>query len=280
KVSSAIPRNPQLAIHNRQSVITLLTDFGTQDYFVGAMKGVILSANPSAAIVDITHDIPPQDIHAAAFNLLATYRDFPAGSVHVAVVDPGVGSSRRPILVECAEQMFVGPDNGLFSWICEREKRFRARQLTNESFFRHPKSKTFHGRDVFAPVAAALARGVSAEEVGPSIVKLVKLESLTPKRRDDGTLEGCVIHIDRFGNCITNFTTEHLTTARTRSSSLVLNDHELTSFREFFAERPDAAEPLFMICGSAGFIEVAAQNVSAASILKVKRGQPVLLRTS
>jgi len=278
-VSSAIPRNPQLAIHNRQSVITLLTDFGTQDYFVGAMKGVILSANPSAAIVDITHDIPPQDIHAAAFNLLATYRDFPAGSVHVAVVDPGVGSSRRPILVECAEQMFVGPDNGLFSWICEREKRFTARQLTNESFFRHPKSKTFHGRDVFAPVAAALARGVSAEEVGPLIDNLVKLESLTPKRRDDGTLEGCVIHIDRFGNCITNFTTEHLTTASTRSSSLVINDRELTSFREFFAEKPDAAESLFMICGSAGFIEVAAQNESAAAILKIKRGQQVLLRT-
>src|SRR5258705_514161 len=110
-----------MAIGNRQSLITLLTDFGTQDYFVGAMKGVILSANPAAQIVDITHDIPPQDIHAAAFNLLAMYRDFPSGTIHVAVIDPGVGSNRRGILIECARQFFVGPDNGLFSWICERE---------------------------------------------------------------------------------------------------------------------------------------------------------------
>ena len=269
-----------MAISNRHSTITLLTDFGTQDYFVGAMKGVILSANPGAAIIDLTHDIPPQDIHAAAFNLLATYRDFPAGTIHVAVVDPGVGSSRRPVLVECAEQMFVGPDNGMFSWICEREKRFTARHLTNESFFRHPKSNTFHGRDVFAPVAAALARGVSAEKMGPLIDNLVELESLTPQRTSEGTLEGSVIHIDRFGNCITNFTTEHLAAARTRPGSLVINSHEITSFREFFSEKQGAAESLFMISGSAGFIEIAAQNASAASILKVGRGQPVLFRTS
>src|SRR5882724_3274631 len=119
------------------SIITLLTDFGSQDYFVGAMKGAILSINRHALIIDITHDIPPQDIHAAAFNLLATYKDFPSGTIHVAVVDPGVGSSRRPILIQCAEQVFVGPDNGLFSWICEREGRFLARHLTNETFFRH-----------------------------------------------------------------------------------------------------------------------------------------------
>jgi len=267
-----------LAISNRQSAITLLTDFGTQDYFVGAMKGVILSANPGAAIIDLTHDIPPQDIQAAAFNLLATHRDFPAGTIHVVVVDPGVGSNRRPILVECAEQMFVGPDNGLFSWICEREKHFTARHLINENFFRHPKSTTFHGRDVFAPVAAALARGVSPEEMGPLIDGLVELESLTPRRKDDGTFEGWVIHIDRFGNCITNFTTEHLTTAGTRPGSLFINNHEVNSFREFFSEKQDAAESLFMIPGSAGFLEIAAQNASAASILKVGRGQPVLFR--
>src|SRR2546423_4876621 len=142
------------------SIITLITDFGAQDYFVGAMKGVILSINPDARIVDISHEIPPQDIHSAAFNLLACYKDFPAGTIHVAVVDPGVGSNRRGILVECDEQLFVGPDNGLFSWICEREGQFRARELTNDQFFRKPVSPTFHGRDVFAPVAAALAAGI------------------------------------------------------------------------------------------------------------------------
>src|SRR5438270_770084 len=126
-----------------QSIITLLTDFGTQDYFVGAMKGVVLSANPTAQIVDLTHDIPAQDIHAGAFNLLAVYKDFPGGTIHIAVVDPGVGSKRRPILIECAGQFFVGPDNGLFSWICEREGNWRAHHLTNLKLFRHPISKTF-----------------------------------------------------------------------------------------------------------------------------------------
>src|SRR5205814_10307035 len=123
-------------------IITLLTDFGSQDYFAAAMKGVILSINSAARIVDITHEIPPQDIEAAAFNLLATYKDFPAGTIHVAVVDPGVGSMRKPILIECGEQFFVGPDNGIFSWICEREGSSRGIYLTNEAFFRHPVSKT------------------------------------------------------------------------------------------------------------------------------------------
>src|SRR5437867_7292922 len=138
-------------------IITLLTDFGSQDYFAAAMKGVILSINPAAQIVAITHELPPQDIHAAAFNLLATYRDFPANTIHVAVVDPGVGSTRRAILIECAGQFFIGPDNGIFTWICEREGSYRAFHLTNEIVFRHPVSTTFHGRDIFAPVPAALS---------------------------------------------------------------------------------------------------------------------------
>lgn len=266
-----------MAIGNRQSLITLLTDFGTLDYFVGAMKGVILSTNPSAAIVDITHDVPPQDIHAAAFNLLAAYKDFPSGTIHVTVVDPGVGSKRRPILIECAEQMFVGPDNGLFSWICEREGSFLARHLTNEDFFKHPMSATFHGRDVFAPVAAALSKGIAAEEFGPVIDDLIKLESLIPRTIGDGTLEAAIIHIDRFGNCITNLTTEHLADDVTRRASLVVNGYEITCFRTFFSAEPDDNESLFMIPGSAGFIEIAAQNSSAASILKVQRGQTARL---
>src|SRR5207248_3284069 len=154
---------------NRQSIITLLTDFGQQDYFVGAMKGVILSINPDANIVDISHEIPAQDIEAAAFDLLSCYKEFPSKTVHVAVVDPGVGSDRRAIAIECAGQFFVGPDNGLFSWVCQREGNWRAHHLTNEEFFRHPTSKTFHGRDVFAPVAAALSNGAKPEEVRPFV---------------------------------------------------------------------------------------------------------------
>lgn len=260
-------------------IITLLTDFGTQDYFVGAMKGVILSANPSAEIVDITHEVSPQNIHAAAFNLLAAYKEFPSGTIHVAVVDPGVGSSRRPVLIECADQLLVGPDNGLFSWICQREGRFLARHLTNEQFFKRPTSTTFHGRDVFAPVAAALSKGVSAEEFGPVIDGLVELQSLTPGTNDDGTLAGAIIHIDRFGNCITNLTTKHLGVASDRRARLIVNDHEITCFREFFSAEADNDGSLFMIPGSAGFIEIAAQKSSAAAILKARRGQTIRLET-
>jgi len=260
-------------------IITLLTDFGTQDHFVGAMKGVILSANPAAVIVDITHEVPPQDIRTAAFDLLAIYKDFPSGTIHLAVVDPGVGSNRRPILVECAEQVFVGPDNGLFSWICQREGHFRARHLTNEKFFKYPKSATFHGRDVFAPVAAALSKGVAAEEFGPVIDDAIVLESLTPGANDDGTLAAAIIHIDRFGNCITNLTAEHLTDEVNGRVRLMVNDHVVTSIRKYFSEKAVDGETLFMIPGSAGFIEIAAQNSSAAAILKVRRGQSITLQT-
>jgi len=254
-------------------VIALLTDFGSQDYFVAAMKGVILSINPDATIVDISHEIPPQDIQAAAFNLLCCYDFFPAGTVHVAVVDPEVGSDRKPILIECAQQFFVGPDNGLFSWICEQEKEWRAIQLTNESFFRQPVSNTFHGRDIFAPVAAALSQGLAADELGEAVSEIVRLESLEPKRRDDGAFEGRVIHIDRFGNCVTNLRPNGFPTR----ARLIVNDFEITSFRRFFADTAGGENELFCVIGSAGFLEIAAQNDSAAAILEACRGQTVTL---
>ena len=160
------------------TVITLLTDFGTADYFVGAVKGAILSVDPQAAIVDITHEIPPQDIEAGAFTLLASYKTFPAGTIHMAVVDPGVGSTRRPIVVIANEQFFVGPDNGIFSYICDRESSHRTFHITEEKYFRPSPSSTFHGRDIFAPVAAALSKGVKPEELGSEIEDEVRLGSL------------------------------------------------------------------------------------------------------
>jgi S-adenosyl-L-methionine hydrolase (adenosine-forming) len=266
--------NRQLAIGNRQSIITLLTDFGTHDYFVGAMKGVILSRNPAASIVDITHEIPPQDIRAAAFNLLACYRNFPAGTIHVAVVDPGVGSERRAVLIECAHQFFVGPDNGLFSWICEREGGFSARQLTNEKFFRAPVSVTFHGRDVFAPVAAALSLGVAPEEFGEPLSGIEQLDSLTPKFIEN-TIEGRIIHIDRFGNCVTNVTAENLCAQGVSSSWIIkLNGREINSFRRFFSEARNGE--LFCLKGSAGFLELSARNASAAQLLGITTGDALL----
>lgn len=260
------------------SIITLLTDFGAQDFFVGAMKGVILSINPAATIVDLTHEIPPQDISAAAFNLLACYQSFPDGTIHVAVVDPGVGSDRCAILVECANQLFVGPDNGLFSWICEREDEFTARNLTNERFFRKPVSKTFHGRDIFAAVAGALSRGVGAEEFGEPVTDIVRLESLRANFVDANTIEGRIVHIDRFGNCVTNVMPADLVRGVPSSWTIKLNSCEINSFRGFFAE--GEKEDLFCIVGSAGFFELSSRNASAARILGARRGQPLLFNAA
>jgi S-adenosyl-L-methionine hydrolase (adenosine-forming) len=264
----------------KPAIITLLTDFGAHDYFVGAMKGVILSINPDATLVDITHEIPPQDIQAAAFNLLACYQDFPAKTIHVAVVDPGVGSNRRAILVECANQFFVGPDNGLFSWITEREGNFSAWQMTNHKFFRRTVSSTFHGRDVFAPVAAALSTGTSPKEFGSLIENIVRLAPLSPRTTADG-MEGSILHIDRFGNCITNFTAEHINKERVVAGAhLIVNKKEITSIRKFFADQSGPKNELFMILGSAGFVEIASQNASAATILSAKRGDSVTFVTA
>jgi S-adenosylmethionine hydrolase len=259
-------------------IITLLTDFGAADYFVGALKGVILSANPRAGIVDITHEIPAHDVQAGAFTLLAASEAFPAGTIHVAVVDPGVGSARRAILAECGGQRYVGPDNGLFSYVCERAGGARVRHLTNRKFFRREVSATFHGRDVFAPVAAALSTGVEPREFGAEIDDWVRLPSLAPRVRDDGTIEATIIHVDRFGNCVTNLTRGELGDDRiARGATLVVNDQPIRSFRRFYADADaDAREP-FAIWGSAGFLEISALRASAARLLGARRGQTVLV---
>ena len=241
------------------------------------MKGVILSISPDATIVDITHEIPPQDIETGAFNLVSCYRDFPAGTIHVAVVDPGVGSDRRAIVVECAGQFFIGPDNGLFSWICEREKDWTATQITNERFFRQPVSNTFHGRDVFAPAAASLSTGHRPHEFGAPLTELVKLQSLEPAWINDHTIEGRILLIDRFGNCVTNFTRHTLESLGVATSwRMMLNDRDIDSFHSFFADSTD--DEVFAITGSAGFIEICVRNGSAAKLLSIQRGQRVELR--
>lgn len=263
---------------NHPRIITLLTDFGTQDYFVGAMKGVILSRNWNAQIVDITHDSPPQDIQSAAFNLLSIYKDFPSGTIHVAVVDPGVGSDRRALVVDCGGRFFVGPDNGLFSWICEREGDCRAFSLTEPRFFRRPVSSTFHGRDIFAPVAAALSLGQEPQEFGPAVSEIVQLESLEPNITDH-TINGRIIHIDRFGNCITNVTSPMLAArAEPTAWKISLNGQEINSFHSFFAEA--GAKEIFCTAGSAGFLEISVRNASAAKILNVERGQAAVFSAS
>jgi S-adenosylmethionine hydrolase len=255
-------------------LITLLTDFGTADYFVGAMKGAILSVNPDARIVDITHDISPQDVVAGAFTLMAAYTAFPAQTIHVAVIDPGVGSSRRPVVVSAGDQFFVGPDNGLFGYIYERERDARVFHLTNEDYFRRKRSATFHGRDVFAPVAGALSMGVGQEELGVEIKDYVRLTEHKPQLSAGKVSEATIIHIDRFGNCVTNLTPDHLNESTFAAGTcLLVNGQKISHFRRFFAEEGNAPGELFVICGSAGYLEIAAYRASAAALLSAERGQ-------
>jgi S-adenosylmethionine hydrolase len=255
-------------------LITLLTDFGTADYFVGAMKGAILSVHAEARIFDLTHEIPPHDIRAGAFQLLAAYKTFPPSTIHVAVVDPGVGSERRPLLMSAGGQFFVGPDNGLFSYIYEREVDARVFHLTRAEYFRHPVSATFHGRDIFAPVAGALSSGRTCDELGVEITDYVRLKPSLPASTDNELLECSILHIDRFGNCITNLTREHLSGDDfKRGARIHINGEMIDTFREFFAEGEDGSGRLFAIWGSAGFLEIVAFLDSAARRLHAERGQ-------
>lgn len=257
-------------------VVTLLTDFGTADYFVAAMKGVILSRCPAAVLVDVTHEVPPQDVRAGAFTLLATYREFPAGTVHLAVVDPGVGSDRRPVVASAGGHLFVGPDNGLLGYVLAREPGARVHHLTRDALFRKPLSTTFHGRDVFAPAAAALAAGARPEELGPEVADFVRMDLARPRRTGDGALEGVMLHVDRFGNCVTSFTREEVPEGR--GVRVTVRGREIRSIRRYFAEEGAKAGEPFGIWGSAGFLELAVYRGSAAGLLGAAAGEPVTLR--
>ncbi|HEX2189250.1 MAG TPA: SAM-dependent chlorinase/fluorinase [Longimicrobiaceae bacterium] len=254
-------------------IVTLLSDFGTADYYVAAMKAAVLARAPAATLVDVTHEVPPQDVAAGAFTLLALYRDFPPGTVHLAVVDPGVGSERRAVVVEAAGQRFVGPDNGLFGRVLDREPGARVFHLDRPSAFAHPVSTTFHGRDVFAPVAGALAGGAAAAELGTEVHDPVRLEPIAVRRAPDGSAAGAVLHVDRFGNCVTTLRPGD---APEGAFTLEVGGREVRALRRHYAGAPPG-EP-FAIWGSAGFLEVSVDGASAADLLGVRRGDPVTLR--
>jgi len=260
-------------------IVTLLTDFGTSDYFVGALKGALLNVNPAAQVIDITHDIAPHDIEAAAFTLLAAFETFPRGTIHLTVVDPGVGSARRAIVVASEQHTFVGPDNGVFGYVFERLGNFRVFQITNEKFFRPRVSATFHGRDIFAPVAGALSRGTRPEELGHEVEDFVRLAFASPETTSDGTLAGVVLHIDRFGNCVTNITPRDLDEEMIRGgATLRVGGREVRAFRRFFADEGSAPGEPFAIWGSAGLLEIAVFRDSAARTLGVSRGARVEIK--
>jgi len=248
-------------------IIALLTDFGVRDYFVGAMKGAILSINADAKIIDITHEIPPQDVKTAAFTLQACYANFPEKTIFVAVVDPGVGSNRKAILVETEKYFFIAPDNGLLSFVFD--ERASVFELTNKKYFAGNISRTFHGRDVFAPVAAHLSNGVEPNDFGKETKDFIRFETPAPRTISDDEIEAEIIHVDRFGNLITNLKTEDLP----ENFSLEINGKIIDKRRNFYAEA--GRGELFMIWGSAGFLEVASARDSASKLLNATVGARV-----
>lgn len=255
-------------------VITLTTDFGASDHFAGTMKGVILGIQPGAQIVDITHEVQPFEVRDGAFTIAQAYRYFPRKTIHVVVVDPGVGSSRRPLLAEMAGQYFIAPDNGVLTMIWAREQP-KVRHITNERYFLHPLSRTFHGRDVFAPVAAHLASGVPPARFGKRIEDYLRLTFDKPTRTGKRTWTGSILKVDRFGNLITNLHIDEFPDVRTSAFALHVGLQTVTRLALTFTEC--SIGELFVLAGSSGYLEVATNQGSAAKALGCGAGSPVEL---
>ena len=254
----------------KRPLITLTTDFGEGDYFAASMKGAIKEVNPAADIIDITHLIPAHDIYAAAFTLLCCYRDFPKNTIHVVVVDPGVGSARRPILVMTDDYNFVGPDNGVFSYVYQREHVNRVVNFTAEHYFRQPISNTFHGRDVFAPCAGYVSKLIDWRMMGEEVGDPVRFNTPTPVSSGK-QIRGTILHVDRFGNLITNITSKELTDEMVRAGARVrIGSHEAARLLTHYAEANQ--NELFGYFGSAGFLEIAIPRQSAAKVVEGRRG--------
>lgn len=258
------------------AIITLTTDFGSQDHFVAAMKGAILSINPRATIVDVTHEVPAFEITQGAFLIDEAWRTFPKKTIHVVVVDPGVGTARRPILLEAGGHYFLGPDNGVLAMVYEREKKHKIRHVTNEKLFRQPLSRTFHGRDIFAPVAAHLSKGVTPAQTGKLIDDYLKLHTFFPVHTAKRAWTGQVLHVDRFGNLISNFLVDQFADIKTRPFEFAIGTEVLRRLALNYAE-VGFGEP-FVIVGSSGYLEVAVNQGHAARKLGCGPGAPIELR--
>ena len=273
-------------------LIVLTTDFGLADPYVGMMKGVILRTNPKAALLDLTHQVRPQNILQGAFILGASHRFFPAGAIHVAVVDPGVGTNRRPIVLETAAAKFVAPDNGLLSCVISEYLEsppaapgsvdlppdVTAYHLTEPGYWMHPLSRTFHGRDVFAPVAAHLSLGVPPSRMGRPVHRMVWLPIPGPESKDTA-LWGEVIYADHYGNLVTNIPGGALDFR----DGTVIEIAEHTVHRlslTFHDEAVPGDSPLIALTGSLGYLEIAVRDGDAASTLGVGAGEPVRINHS
>ncbi len=254
-------------------IITLLTDFGEQDHYVAAMKGVMLGINPNLFFVDITHHIPPQDIQSAAFILGQAYSYFPFQTIHLAVVDPGVGTDRKALVAGIGEHFYVAPDNGILSYVLEKEEQQRIHAVEADHYFRKPVSPTFHGRDIFAPVAAWLSRDVGTDQFGPPCEQPVRLPIPRLSRVKGNLVQAAVVAVDRFGNLITNLTPADVPAYlgdKTRPCKILAAQREITTFRRTFADGQPGE--LFVVPGSTGYLEIVVRNASAAAMLNLGPG--------
>jgi S-adenosyl-L-methionine hydrolase (adenosine-forming) len=258
------------------ALITLTTDYGTNDHLVGTLKGVILKINPEATIVDITHNVAPFDLLDAALAIGSAYSYFPPRTIHVVVVDPGVGTERRPLLVTAENQYFVAPDNGVLSVIYEREENVVARNVTAAHYFLQPVSKTFHGRDIFAPTAAWLSKNWQPSSMGEEITDHKKFALPKPKATD-GVVKGIVMRVDTFGNLVTNFRVEDLPESALTNGEVKfqIGNQAVSRMVPTFASG-NAGEPVAYV-GSAGYVEIAVNKGNASRTLSIGRGTAVVL---
>jgi S-adenosylmethionine hydrolase len=260
----------------QRPVITLTTDFGSNDHFVGVMKGVILDIIPEAQIVDICHSVQAFDVLDGALTISQAYSYFPTRTVHIVVVDPGVGTARRPILASSDKYHFVAPDNGVLSMVYARESRMHVRHITSDHYFLQPVSNTFHGRDIFAPVAAYLAKEVDSLKFGEEVQEYVRFSAPKPKAVDENRLRGVVLKVDRFGNLITNITPQDapmLFQAGASGFKIVAGSREITELRNAYAE--GAPGEVIGILGSMGFLEIATNRGAATQLTGIGKGSEV-----
>jgi S-adenosylmethionine hydrolase len=261
-----------------RNIITITTDFGVRDHFVGAMKGVILTINPEVNLLDISHDVASYSVVDGAFTIAQAYTYFPSETVHLVVVDPGVGGERRPILVQAGRHYFVGPDNGVFSFIYEREERVTVRHITASHYFLQPVSRTFHGRDIFSPIAAWLTKGIDAANFGEPISDYRRFANLNPKMESENLAHGIVLKADKFGNLITNFSIAlfpQFVQPKAPVFQLEINGQLLTRLHNTFDE--GAPGETFVIVGSSGYLEIVCNGASASRSLKAASGDDIVL---
>jgi S-adenosylmethionine hydrolase len=260
----------------RNRIITLLSDFGTKDHYVASMKGVILGINPRSTLIDISHQIRPQDVQEGAFLLASAFSSFPIGTIHLSVVDPGVGGPRKPILIVTSRYYFIGPDNGIFSLALHREEVKQAVVLANHKYFLPRISSTFHGRDVFAPAAAHLSLGVRPESFGEAIGSWESLRVARPKQKGK-ELQGEILHIDAFGNLISNIDEMTLFNfARSHDFFIQRGRRMIHGLKRSYWEGKQGE--VMALVGSGGFLEISIRERSAEKFLHMKKGDEIKVR--